>query len=52
MVTPIEIVTEQMSLRERFKIPYNYQDVNVSSKVLRLIVGLTKQVKGKYHGQQ
>jgi len=43
----IEIITKQFSAGERFNIPRNYQDINVSSKVLRLIVGLTKIVKEK-----
>jgi len=41
----IEIVTKQFTLGERFNIPRNYQDTNVSSKILRLIVGLTKIIK-------
>jgi len=41
----IEIVTKQFLLKERFNIPKNYRDINVSSKVLRLIVGLTKIVQ-------
>jgi UDP-N-acetylglucosamine 2-epimerase (non-hydrolysing) len=43
----IEIITNQFSVGEKFNIPKNYQDTNVSSKVLRLIVGLTKIVKEK-----
>jgi UDP-N-acetylglucosamine 2-epimerase (non-hydrolysing) len=43
----IEIITKQFSAGEKFNIPRNYQDTNVSSKVLRLIVGLTKIVKKK-----
>ena len=38
----IEIVTEQYAKGETFNVPRNYRDTNVSSKVLRLIVGLTK----------
>ncbi len=41
----IEITTKQAAAGEKFNIPRNYQDANVSSKVLRLIVGLTKIVK-------
>ena len=41
----IEIVTKQFLSKERFNIPKNYKDTNVSSKVLRLIVGLTKIVQ-------
>ena len=43
----IEIITKQFSIGEKFNIPKNYQDTNVSSKVLRLIVGLTKIIKKK-----
>ena len=43
----IEIITNQFSVGEKFNVPKNYQDTNVSSKVLRLIVGLTKIVKEK-----
>ena len=41
----IEIVTKQFLLKEKLNIPKNYRDTNVSSKVLRLIVGLTKIVQ-------
>jgi UDP-N-acetylglucosamine 2-epimerase (non-hydrolysing) len=41
----IEIMTKQVAVGEKFNIPRNYQDINVSSKVLRLIVGLAKIVK-------
>lgn len=43
----IEIITKQFSDGEKFNVPKNYQDTNISSKVLRLIVGLTKIVKKK-----
>lgn len=38
----IKIVTEQYAKGEKFNMPRNYSDTSVSSKVLRLIVGLTK----------
>ena len=41
----VDITTKQVAARERFNIPRNYRDTNVSSKVLRLIVGLTKIIK-------
>ena len=41
----IEIVTKQSLLKEKFNIPKNYRDTNISSKVLRLIVGLTKIIQ-------
>ena len=41
----IEIVTKQFLLKEKLNIPKNYRDTNVSSKILRLIVGLTKIVQ-------
>jgi len=41
----IEIVTKQFALGERFNVPQNYKYSNVSGKVLRLIVGLTKIIK-------
>ncbi|MFY9462534.1 MAG: UDP-N-acetylglucosamine 2-epimerase (non-hydrolyzing), partial [Candidatus Sungiibacteriota bacterium] len=40
----IEIVTEQFAKGEKFNVPRNYRDINVSSKILRLIVGLAKIV--------
>lgn len=43
----IEIVTKQAAAGEQFNIPKNYRDINVSSKVLRLIVGLAKILKKK-----
>lgn len=41
----IGIVTAQYAKREQFNVPRNYLDTNVSSKVLRLVVGLVKIVK-------
>jgi len=41
----IEIITEQFANGEKFNIPRNYKDKNVSSKVLRLVTGLTKIIK-------
>lgn len=41
----IEIVTMQSAAGERFNIPKAYQDTNISGKVLRLIVGLTKIIR-------
>lgn len=41
----IEIVTGQFTKGEKFSVPRNYRDINVSNKVLRLIVGLAKIVK-------
>jgi UDP-N-acetylglucosamine 2-epimerase (non-hydrolysing) len=43
----IDIVTNQSAKGEKFNIPGNYQDTNVSGKVLRLIVGLVKIVEKK-----
>jgi len=43
----IEIVTKQAAVGEKFNIPRNYRDTNVSSKVLRLVVGLTKIILQK-----
>lgn len=43
----IEIITKQLAAAEKFNTPRNYQDTNVSSKVLRLIVGLTKIIQKK-----
>lgn len=43
----IEITTKQLASGEKFNIPRNYRDVNVSSKVLRLVVGLAKILKKK-----
>lgn len=41
----VQIVTTQFAQGDRPKIPKNYQDINVSTKVLRLIVGLTKIIR-------
>lgn len=41
----IEIVTKQFALGERFSAPKNYRDINVSSKVLRLVVGLSRIIQ-------
>lgn len=43
----IEVVTKQAATGEKFNIPRNYRDINVSSKVLRLVVGLAKILKKK-----
>jgi len=43
----IDIVTKQFKIGEKFNIPKNYQDINVSSKVLRIIIGLTKIIQTK-----
>ncbi|MBN2197984.1 UDP-N-acetylglucosamine 2-epimerase (non-hydrolyzing) [Candidatus Wolfebacteria bacterium] len=43
----IDIITEQIKTGEKFNIPYSYRDINVSSKVLRLIIGLTKIIQQK-----
>jgi len=41
----IDITSKQVAAGEKFNIPQNYRDLNVSSKVLRLIVGLTKIIQ-------
>src|SRR3989344_156834 len=41
----INIVTKQFSLGEKFNVPKDYLSVNVSSKVLRHIAGLTKIIQ-------
>lgn len=41
----IKIVTRQFALGEKFGPPRDYQDTNVSGKVLRLVVGLTKIIQ-------
>ncbi len=41
----IEITTKQVAEGKKFKVPLAYQADNVSSKVLRLIVGLAKIVR-------
>jgi UDP-N-acetyl-L-fucosamine synthase len=41
----INIVTKQYALGEKFNVPRDYQDTNVSSKVLRLVIGLTKTIR-------
>jgi UDP-N-acetylglucosamine 2-epimerase (non-hydrolysing) len=43
----IEIIVKQYEAGEKFNVPRNYQDKNVSSKVLRLVVGLTKIIQKK-----
>ena len=41
----IDITTKQVATGEKFNVPRNYRDTNVSSKVLRLVVGLTKIIQ-------
>lgn len=41
----IDIVTKQFSSGEIFSPPKDYQDTNVSGKVLRLVIGLTKIIQ-------
>ena len=41
----IELVTKQRAAGEEMNVPQNYRDTNVSSKIVRLIVGLTGIVK-------
>lgn len=41
----IDIVTKQFSSGEKFNVPNSYKDANVSGKVLRHIVGLTKIIQ-------
>ena len=43
----IEITVKQFAAGERFNIPRNYRDTNISSKVLRLVVGLTRIIQKK-----
>jgi len=43
----VNIVTKQFASGERFNVPRNYQDTNVSSKVLRLVIGLTEITQKK-----
>lgn len=45
----IEITVKQAVMGEKFNIPKNYRDINVSSKVLRLVVGFAKIVKKRNH---
>ncbi|MAG44580.1 UDP-N-acetylglucosamine 2-epimerase (non-hydrolyzing) [bacterium] len=42
-----DITIKQAQAREKFNIPKDYQDTNVSSKVLRLILGLTKIIQAR-----
>lgn len=43
----IDITTSQVTSGEKFNIPRNYKDTNVSGKVLRLVVGMTKIIQKK-----
>ncbi|MBI4993491.1 UDP-N-acetylglucosamine 2-epimerase (non-hydrolyzing) [Candidatus Wolfebacteria bacterium] len=43
----VEITAKQFAAGEKFNIPRNYRDTNVSSKVLRLVVGLTRIIQKK-----
>lgn len=43
----IDIAVKQAAAGEKFNVPRNYRDINVSSKVLRLIIGLAKIVKNR-----
>lgn len=41
----INVVTKQTAEGEKFNVPKSYQDTNISSKILRHIVGLTRIVQ-------
>ncbi|MDO8504930.1 MAG: UDP-N-acetylglucosamine 2-epimerase (non-hydrolyzing) [Candidatus Liptonbacteria bacterium] len=41
----VEVTIKQRAAGEKFNIPQSYRDTNISGKVLRLIVGLTKIVQ-------
>lgn len=43
----IDITVRQMKSGEKFKVPQSYSYINVSSKVLRIIVGFSKIIKNK-----
>ena len=43
----IDITIKQVAVGEKFNIPRNYRDTNVSSKALRLVVGLTRIIQKK-----
>lgn len=43
----VEIVTGQFLADKKFEVPRDYQSINVSDKVLRLIVGLANIIKKK-----
>ena len=43
----VEITVKQVAAGEKFNIPENYCDINVSSKVLRLMVGFAKIIQKK-----
>ncbi|KKQ22696.1 MAG: UDP-N-acetylglucosamine 2-epimerase [Candidatus Wolfebacteria bacterium GW2011_GWC1_37_10] len=43
----VDITIKQVEAGEKFNTPKSYSDINVSGKVLRLIVGLTKIVKNR-----
>jgi UDP-N-acetylglucosamine 2-epimerase (non-hydrolysing) len=43
----IDITTSQVKAGEKFNVPKNYRDTNVSAKILRLIVGMTKIIQKK-----
>jgi len=50
ILTSIEIVREQVENNVKFKNPSDYDEVNVSDKVVRLVVGLNKIIlKKKYY---
>lgn len=43
----IDITTRQLKAGEEYNIPFNYKDKNVSGKVLRLVVGLSRIIQKK-----
>jgi UDP-N-acetylglucosamine 2-epimerase (non-hydrolysing) len=45
----IDIVTGQFAAGEKFKVPYNYQEPNVSGKIVRVIASQAKNILKKYH---
>jgi UDP-N-acetyl-L-fucosamine synthase len=47
ILTSIEVVRAQFENGVRFNIPFNYQEINVSDKVVRLIIGMSKIVLRK-----
>ena len=50
IMNSIEVVIKQKKEGVEFSCPYDYQDTNVSEKVVRLIIGLNKLIlKKKYH---
>ncbi len=47
ILNAVDITIKQFNSKEKFNIPFNYKDINVSGKVLRLIIGFSRIIQDK-----